>query len=221
MRLRPDLTNDTARTPRLRLGCQINVSDEALHALVAAHPGVPLRELVPPVPESSITLTVAPGWRAIYALTPDADGAPVVTGVRFESESGTRPLSGMPATARRQAVTNAALVAARELFDHLCEQGGAGAAERHGFDLSVAAGRLVPDSEYALVASVFVEVVASGSRNQLVETAERLGLTREQVRHRVRKARDRDLLDGDKLTERGRRARGVVPEKAARRRKRS
>ena len=72
------------------------------------------------------------------------------------------------------------LAVARDLFNRLHERDGAAAIERHGFDPSVAtspATRRVPDRAYALVASVFAEAVASGSRRQLVATAERLGLT--------------------------------------------
>ena len=141
MSLHRHLTSHTATSPRLRLGSRINASPKAVRTLAAEHPNTPLRELVPVASESSITLRVAPGWRAIYALAPDGDGAPFVAAVRFESESG--PPRRAPATVRRQAVSGGALAAARELFDRLYDRRGAAAIKRHGFDLSGRPGGLL------------------------------------------------------------------------------
>lgn len=207
MSVQRDLTSQTATSPRLRLGSRVTATPAAIRTLAAAHPDTPLRELVPVVSEASITLRVAPGWLAISTLAPDADGAPFVALVGFEPESG--PPRRVPATVKRRAVGDKALIVARECFNNLDEQGGAAAIERYGYDVSLATSPLVHrtgDREYALVASTLSDVVATGSRRSLMDTAERLGLTREQIRNQVQKARDRGILDGDKLTERGGRA---------------
>ncbi len=80
---------------------------------------------------------------------------------------------------------------------------------RFGFDRSATTPRK-SDAKYCRIAAKYVELKTAGSKHPVLGTADATVYTYSDVKKALSRARDRGFLDGDQLTDRGRRRLGLL-----------